>query len=77
MKAQKKVEPKVKLKPYRTFREIEQPASVFLFRLKNRDGAPPECALFEADGGAWKLEATDKIGKYFAGELEKTITIVC
>lgn len=50
---------------------------MFLFRLKNRDGAPPECALFEADGGAWKLEATDKIGKYFAGELEKTITIVC
>lgn len=51
------VKGRVSLKPYRTFREIEQPASEFIFRLKSKDGAVPDCALFEADGGKWKLDA--------------------
>ena len=51
------VKGRVSLKPYRTFREIEQPASAFIFRLRSKDGAVPECALFEADGGKWKLDA--------------------
>lgn len=51
------VKARVKLKPYRTFREVDQPASEFIFRLRSRDGAVPECALFEADGGQWKLDA--------------------
>ncbi|MDP2383383.1 MAG: hypothetical protein Q8N00_11315 [Nitrospirota bacterium] len=51
------VKGRVCLQPYRTFREIEQPASDFIFRLKSRDGAVPDCALFEADGGKWKLDA--------------------
>jgi len=51
------VKGRVSLRPYRTFREIEQPASEFIFRLRSRDGAVPECALFEADGGKWKLDA--------------------
>lgn len=51
------VKGRVSLRPYRTFREVEQPASEFVFRLRSRDGGIPECALFEADGGAWKLNA--------------------
>lgn len=51
------VKGRVSLRPYRTFREIEQPASEFIFRLKSKDGAVPDCALFEADGGKWKLDA--------------------
>lgn len=51
------VKGRVSLKPYRTFREVEQPASEFVFRLRSRDGGVPECALFEADGGEWKLDA--------------------
>lgn len=51
------VKGRVSLKPYRTFREVEQPASEFVFRLRSRDGGVPECALFEADGGKWKLDA--------------------
>lgn len=51
------VKGRVSLRPYRTFREIEQPASEFIFRLRSKDGAVPECALFEADGGKWKLDA--------------------
>lgn len=51
------VKGRVLLRPYRTFREVAQPASEFVFRLRSKDGAVPDCALFEADGGAWKLDA--------------------
>ena len=43
----------VTLAPYRTFLEVEQPESDFIFRMK--DG--PSGAIFEADGGAWRNEA--------------------
>lgn len=52
-----KVKGRVTLKPYRTFREVEQPGSAFVFRLRSKDGGVPECALFEADGGKWKMDA--------------------
>ena len=29
------------------------------------------CALFEADGGAWKMEATERIKKYLESELKE------
>jgi len=65
----------VSLRPYRTFREVEQPESKFVLRLtQGKEGELP-CALFEADGGAWKLEAMLKIRTYLAGALsaaEKT-----
>lgn len=48
------------LKPFRTFREIDQPESPFVVRV--RKGAPlPQVALFECDGGMWKLEAMEGI----------------
>ena len=56
----KAVNPIVKLKPFRTFVEVDQPESEFLVRL--RQGG--EVALFEADGGAWKLEARHNIAEY-------------
>lgn len=51
------VKGRVRLMPFRTFREVAQPASEFVFRLRSREGQVPECALFEADGGKWKLDA--------------------
>lgn len=53
------VKPRVTLAPYRTFREIvPQIQSEFIFRLRTaQEGQPPQCALFEADGGKWKLDA--------------------
>ncbi|MCS6297205.1 MAG: hypothetical protein H8K09_13295 [Nitrospira sp.] len=50
------VKGRVPLQPYRTFREIEQPTSEFIFRLQSKEGVPA-CALFEADGGKWQLDA--------------------
>lgn len=49
----------VTLRPYRTFTEVEQPASRFVFRCKDDDGV--RFALVEADGGAWKCEAMRNI----------------
>ncbi|UAL46825.1 hypothetical protein K7887_18460 [Sutcliffiella horikoshii] len=59
----------VALKPYRTFVEVQQPESNFVFRMKNG----PRCALFEADGGAWKLEAMGNIKRYLNLELSSEI----
>lgn len=56
------------LKPYRTFTEIEQPESVFVFRMKVEKGAPV-FSIHEADGAAWKQTAIERIKAYLA---EKT-----
>lgn len=57
LKEQVTVKGRRTLRPYRTFREINQPASEFVFRLRSVNGEVPQCALFEADGGKWKLDA--------------------
>lgn len=59
----------VSLIPYRTFLEVEQPASNFVFRMKSDRGV--QCAIFEADGGAWKNEAMQKIKNYLEDELKE------
>ena len=53
MQTTQQIRPVVKLRPYRTFLEVEQPESDFLIRI--REGG--EIGFFEADGGAWKLFA--------------------
>lgn len=58
----------VNLRPYRTFTEVEQPESEFVFRMKQSD-YDVSCALFEADGGAWKREAMKKVKEYLEFEL--------
>ena len=63
------VRPRVKLAPYRTFLEIEQPASEFLLRLDD-DG---DVGLFEADGGMWKLQAKKDILAYFDDRMQDEI----
>lgn len=59
----------VMLKPYRTFVEVEQPESQFIFRMQGTNNI--QCALYEADGGAWKLEAMKNVKKYIETELEE------
>lgn len=60
------VRPRWMLNPYRTFREITQPPSYFVLRLRAEPGQVPKCALFEADGGAWKLDAVLSIKHWLA-----------
>ena len=56
----------VVLAPFRTFQEIEQVPSEFIFRMT--DG--PKFALFEADGGAWINQTIYMIEEYLANELK-------
>lgn len=59
----------VSLKPFRTFIDIPQPECSFVFRMKSG----PSAALFEADGGAWKLQAMAAIKEHLHLELEDEI----
>lgn len=59
----------VVLKPFRTFPEIEQPDGQFVLRLRSSRDLP-EAALFEADGGSWKLDAISSIKTYLSERLE-------
>lgn len=60
----------VTLRPFRTFIEVEQPESKFVFRMRQNEGRGVECAVFEADGGAWKNGAMDNIKKYLKEALK-------
>jgi hypothetical protein len=62
---QVEVKARLSLKPFRTFRELDQPASDFIFRVKNGGGF----ALFEADGGAWKIAAINAIAAWLGNRL--------
>lgn len=70
-----KVPNPVLLAPYRTFLEIDQPSSKFVYRLK-QEGAGILCALIEADGGNWKLEATKRIRDWLRVHLPEGMTIL-
>lgn len=54
----------VHLAPRRTFPEVEQPSSPFIVRFK-KEGV----AIFEADGGAWKIDAITTVGEWLQNEL--------
>lgn len=65
----------VKLRPFRTFHEIMQPEIEFVFRIKNGPTGI-SCALFEADGGAWKFNAVHSIAEYLMEKLNGMENIV-
>lgn len=62
------------LRPYRTFLEVEQPASQFVFRMKGENSIV--CALFEADGSTWKMEAMRNVKEYLSKELSEVPDII-
>lgn len=62
------IRPIINLRPYRTFQEVEQPASQFLIRINERG-----ISFVEADGGMWKLDARKTVRAYLANALEAEI----
>lgn len=76
LQSKKIVKPRVKLAPFRTFLEVEQPESEFLLRVRPGDKEkeiPVSICIFEADGGAWKLQAKHNIAEYFSEHLKDLI----
>jgi hypothetical protein len=65
----------VSLAPFRTFLEIDQPASKFVYRMKQTDDGIL-CVLVEADGGNWKLEAIKRIRDWLRMKLPEGTVIL-
>lgn len=63
------IKPRVSLAPYRTFREVEQPKSDFVLRVNRGPKGMPQVGLFEADGGAWKMDAIHNVRDYLKAQL--------
>lgn len=59
----------VELIPYRTFQEVPQPASKFVFRIGDKE--VPAFKIVEAEGGIWKNEAIQNIKEYLCHEIYK------
>ena len=68
LQTNEQIRPLVKLKPYRTFQEVEQPESIFLIRVNERG-----IVFVEADGGMWKLKARETIKAFLEEALSKEI----
>lgn len=63
------VNPFVKLAAYRTYTEVTQPETMYLLRVKQGN----RIALYEADGGRWKLEAQKRVAGYLREGLSDLI----
>ena len=57
----------VLLQPFRTFAEVEQPASSFVFRVNDDKGL--HYRLDEADGGSWRIDAVKRIADWLSGHI--------
>lgn len=66
----------VYLRPFRTFAEIEQPQSAFVFRVRKDEQRGVTAALFEADGAAWKNEAIIEIKDFLKSQLPEDVIIL-
>ena len=60
------------LRPYRTFAEIEQPESNYIFRIRDNDRGLG-FKLVEADGGLWKKATMNRIKEYLEFELSEEL----
>lgn len=69
LQTNEQIRPIVKLRPYRTFQEVEQPESIFLIRVSDRG-----ISFIEADGGMWKLSARETIKKFLEEQLPQEVS---
>jgi hypothetical protein len=75
LKLEETLRPIVNLAPYRTFAEIDQVLSRFIFRAHFRahgDEEGAELALFEADGGRWRIDAVAELKRWLGGKFGTT-----
>lgn len=69
LQANAAIRPIISLRPYRTFQEVDQPASQFLIRINERG-----ISFIEADGGMWKLAARQAVKDYLSQKLAAELT---
>lgn len=66
------ITPVWELQPHRTFTEVKQPSSLFLFRIGKR-GDETRYTLHETDGNAWAIDAIVSIHHWLCEELKEEI----
>lgn len=64
-----------RLRPYRTFREVEQPEASFILRFKPTENGLPRIALFDAEGGIWRNNAILAIKAYIEQSIVSDVEI--
>jgi len=67
LKDQTNLKSRVTLAPYRTFAEVDQIPSTFVFRARKAANEEINLALFEADGGRWRIAAVANIAAWLGG----------
>jgi hypothetical protein len=75
LKSEVVLRPLVNLAPYRTFAEIDQVLSRFVFRARI-EGSSPRLALYEGDGGRWKLAAVSAIAAWLGNAFTTDVKII-
>lgn len=67
----------VSLTPFRTFREVMQPSSLFVLRVQGGGSlGNMSVGLHEADGGAWRLIAIDAVRDWLRAELPPEVAVL-
>ncbi|MCD7998973.1 MAG: hypothetical protein LUH21_17265 [Clostridiales bacterium] len=64
----------VTLIPYRTFQEVEQPSSEFVFRIGDKE--VPAFKIVEAEGGIWKNQAVYNIKNYLMEQISNMDEVI-
>jgi hypothetical protein len=67
---------RIKLMPYRTFREIDPVESEFIVRLKGAPGSLPTVALIPVDAGKWKHDTALLVKRWLVGQLPDNTVVI-
>ena len=70
------VPPRLDLRAYRSFREIDPVESGFLLRFKAGKGEVPKLALYPVDANRWKTDTAAAVGAWLAKSLPAGTTII-
>lgn len=72
--AREKLPNPITLQPYRTFFEVDQPASKYIIRLRDDQGV--YVALFDGDGGLWRDQAMKAIREKLRLDLPAGVAVL-
>lgn len=61
----------------RSFRDIAHPSSFYVLRVQSGpNGGLPQVGLFEADGGAWRLSAIERVREWLHEALPQDVSVL-
>ena len=73
---EKRIEPRIKLIPLRTFPEVNPVESEFLIRFQQTPQQTPSIALFNVEGDKWKGDTMRSIKKYLVDHLPAGVPVL-